>query len=1075
MEQKIFKRWNRIVGWVVFAVTALTYLLTIEPSSSLWDCGEFVATSYKLEVGHPPGAPLFMLLARIATLFAPSTYYVPHMVNGMNALASAFCILFLFWTITHIARRLFTREGKPLTKANAIAVLGAGAVGALAYTFTDTFWFSAVEGEVYALSSMFTALVVWLMLRWEEEADEPHSARWIILIAYLMGLSIGVHILNLLTIPALVFIYYFRKYKKISIKGLALVTLLACAILLVINGIIIPYTVYLGAMVDVFFVNSLGAPVNTGIVVFVLALFGLLGTAIYFTHRKGKRLLNLVAVCVTMIMLGFSSYASVTIRAAVNPPMNSNNPDDPMALLSMLNRDQYGNRPLIYGASYAAPVESYTEKEFYHYNAEKKQYEKRTTVDDYVYPDKFKHLFPRMWNYMKKEKDYKPWAAYRTKMDFVRDDNGEIVYGEDGRPQRQEVLDFGRKVSYYDGEYTRTIVEPTFLENLNYFFSYQLNYMYWRYFLWNFVGRQDDIQADEVTITNGNWLTGIKAIDSLYLGPQTNLPREMENNKARNTYFLLPFLLGIIGLIYQLNRDPRNFTVVMWLFVMMGIALVVYFNSSPGEVRERDYVYAGSFYAFCMWIGLGVLALYDLLCRALKKNHTAAAAVAIVVAMAVPTILCAQNWDDHDRSHRTMARDLGYNYLSSIVEKEGVSPIIVNYGDNDTFPLWFNQEVDGVRPDVRIMNSSYLDGEWYVDEMKCKANDAEGIPFSLPSHKYTFTNDWVPVNSQIDRVVDAKQVMEFVRSDDRRTKMDLGYGEPADYIPTKRIALPVDKEAAIASGIVAEKDRDLMVDTIYININATSLSRSELMLLDMLAHFDWKRPIYFTQVYVLQKFGLLDYLQFDGYAYRFVPILTPYKDSWSIGRIDADYAYDKLMQTFRYGNLNNPKVYVDYFTQYNLQVSRAREAFARVAREYIKQGNSKRAEELLDRGLAVLPINQLRFTEANTFPFIECYYDLGLNEKGDALLLAYGDNLIDYIEYYLLFEGIQGDLVADIMYDKLDELSRLYYLAAYYNREDVVFGINEYYRTLGAEDKDLILTQREKDSLGIQGAPKTKL
>ncbi len=1074
MEQKIFKRWNRIVGWAVFAIAALTYLLTIEPSSSLWDCGEFVATSYKLEVGHPPGAPLFMLLARIATMFAPSSYYVPHMVNGMNALASAFCILFLFWTITHIARRLFTREGKPLTTANAIAVLGAGAVGALAYTFTDTFWFSAVEGEVYALSSMFTALVVWLMLRWEEEADEPHSARWIVLIAYLMGLSIGVHILNLLTIPALVFIYYFRKYKSITLKGLALVTLLACAILLVLNGIIIPYTVYFGAMVDVFCVNSLGLPVNAGIVLFAFAVFGALGAAIYLTHKKGKRLLNLAAVCVTMIMLGFSSYASVTIRASVNPPMNSNNPDDPMALLSMLNRDQYGNRPLLYGASYAAPVESYTEKEFYHYNAEKKQYEKRTTVDDYVYPDKFKHLFPRMWNYMKKERDYKPWAAYRTKMDFVRDEQGNILYDEKGKPQRQEVLDFGRKVSYYDGESRRTIVEPTFLENLNYFFSYQLNYMYWRYFLWNFVGRQDDIQADEVTITNGNWLTGIKFIDSAYLGPQDNLPREMENNKARNTYFLLPFLLGIIGLIYQLNRDPRNFTVVMWLFVMMGIALVVYFNSSPGEVRERDYVYAGSFYAFCMWIGLGVLALYDLLTKALKKNHTAAAAVATVVAMSVPSILCAQNWDDHDRSHRTFARDMGYNYLSSIVEKEGVSPIIVNYGDNDTFPLWFNQEVDGVRPDVRIMNSSYLDGEWYVDEMKCKANDAEGIPFSLPSHKYTFTNDWVPVNSQIDRVVDAKQVMEFVRSDDRRTKMDLGYGEPADYLPTKRIALPVDKDAAIASGIVAEKDRNLMVDTVYININASSLSRSELMLLDMLTHFDWKRPIYFTQVYVLQKFGLLDYLQFDGYAYRFVPILTPYKDSWSIGRIDADYAYDKLMQTFRYGNLSNPKVYVDYFTQYNLQVSRAREAFARVAREYIKQGNSKRAEELLDRGLEVLPTEQIRFSEANTFPFIECYYDLGLNEKGDALLLAYGDNLIDYIEYYLLFEGVQGDLVADIMYDKLDELSRLYYLAAYYNREDVVYGINEYYRTLGAEDKDLILTQREKDSLGIQGKPKTE-
>ena len=1070
--------WNRVVGWAVFAIAATVYLLTIEPSASLWDCGEFVATSYKLEVGHPPGAPLFMLLARIASLFAPSTHYVPHMVNAMNGLASAFCILFLFWTITHIARRLLTREGKPLTTANAIAILGAGAVGALSYTFTDTFWFSAVEGEVYALSSMFTALVVWLMLRWEEEADEAHSARWIVLIAYLMGLSIGVHILNLLTIPALVFIYYFRKYKKVTLVGLLLATVVACAILLAINGIIIPYTVYLGAMVDVFFVNTLGLPVNTGIVVFVVVMFALLGGSILITHELRKPVLNLIAVCITMIMLGFSSYASVTIRAAVNPPMNSNNPDNPTALLSMLNREQYGNRPLLYGPTYAAPIEDAVYKEFYHYNAKEQKYEKRTTVDDYVYPDKFMHLFPRMWNYMKKERDYKPWAAYRTKMDFVRDEEGNILYNEEGKPIRDEVLDFGRKVSYHNGEYSQTVVEPTFLENLNFFFSYQLNYMYWRYFLWNFVGRQDDIQPDENTITNGNWLSGIEPIDALYLGPQSNMPREKENNRARNTYFFLPFLLGLIGLIYQLNRDSRNFTIVMWLFVMMGIALVVYFNSSPGEVRERDYVYAGSFYAFSMWIGLGVLALYALLTKILRKHQWVAAALSTLIALSVPAILCAENWDDHDRSHRTMARDLGYNYLNSIVEQEGVSPIIVNYGDNDTFPLWFNQEVDGVRTDVRIMNSSYLDGEWYVDEMKCKANDAEGVPFSLPSEKYTFRNDWVPVNSQIDRVVEAKQVMEFVRSDDKRTQIDAGYGEMQDFIPTKRIAIPVDKEAAIASGIVKREDYNLMVDTVYININSSSLSRSDLMLLDLFTNFDWKRPIYFTQVYMLQKFGLLDYLQFDGYAYRFVPILTPYKDSWSIGRIDADYAYDKLMNTFRYGNLNNPKVYVDYFTQYNLQVSRTREAFARVAREYIKRGDKeslRRAEELLDRGLEVLPIEQIRFTEANTFPFIECYYDLGLNEKADTLLLAFGDNLIDYIEYYLQFSGVQADMVDKDMTEKLDELSRLYYLAAYYNREDVVYVINEYYRSLGAEDKDLILTQREKDSLGIKGANRAKL
>ena len=1066
MDKKAFNRWNRIIGWAVFAVAAVTYLLTIEPSSSLWDCSEFVATSYKLEVGHPPGAPLFMLMARIATMLAPSTHYVPHMVNAMNGIASAFTILFLFWTVTHLARRLEEKRSGEMTTAKAVAILGAGAVGALAYTFTDTFWFSAVEGEVYSLSSMFTALVVWLMLKWEEQADSPHALRWLVLISYLMGLSIGVHILNLLSIPALAYIYYFKKTDRVTFKGFCIATLVALVILGVINGIIIPYTVYVGMLVDVFFVNTLSLPVNTGIVVFVFAMFATLGYAVYFTHKRGYVIGNLIAVSVTMIMLGFSSYASVTIRASVNPPMNSNNPDNPSALLSVLNRDQYGNRPLIYGAAYSAPIESYTERSLYYYNKSTGKYEEKTTVDDYVYDSKFMYLFPRMWNYIKSERDYKPWAAYRTKTDFVRDEEGNIMRDETGRPLRTEVLDYGRKIPYYNGDQTVTITYPTFGENLNFFLSYQLNYMYWRYFLWNFVGRQDDIQASDVTITNGNWLSGIKAVDSLYLGPQTNLPREIEENRARNTYYFLPFLLGIIGLIYQLNRDPRNFIIVMSIFIMMGVALVVYFNTSPGEVRERDYVYAGSFYAFCMWIGFGVLAMRDLLAymtrKARKCNHTATAAVATAICMAVPGILCAENWDDHDRSHRTMARDIGYNYLESVVKKEGVSPIIINYGDNDTFPLWFNQEVDGVRTDIRIMNSSYLDGEWYVDEMKCKANDADGIPFSLPSEKYTFVNDHLPVNSKVDRAVDIREVIDFVRSEDPITKVDIGFDMLSDYIPTKRLALPVNKENAIASGIVKESDRDLMVDTVYINLRGSSISRSELMLLDMLAHFDWKRPIYFTQVYILQDLGLLDYLQFDGYSYRLVPILTPYKSSWSIGRIDADYAYDVLMNKMRYGNIKDPRVYVDYFTQYNLMVSRAREAFARVAKEYIKLGDNARAEELLDRGLQELPVTQLRFTEANTYPFIESYYAIGANDKGDALLMAYADTLIDYIEYYLRFEGIQADLVSGILDDKLDELSQLYYLAAYCDRQDVLFSINEYYRTLGAEDADLILSEYEK-------------
>ena len=1047
-----FKRWDKTIGWVVFAIAAVTYLMTMEPSSSLWDCAEFIATSYKLEVGHPPGAPLFMLMARIATMFAPSSYYVPHMVNGMNCLASAFCILFLFWSITHLARRIFTAGGRRMSEGDKIATLGAGAVGALAYTFTDTFWFSAVEGEVYALSSMFTALVVWLMLKWEEQADEPHSSRWIVLIAYLMGLSIGVHILNLLTVPALVFIYYFRRYKNITVKGMGMATLLSLLILGFINGIIIPYTVYLGAMVDLFAVNTFGLPVNTGIVVFALALLAALGWGVVRTHRAGKKVWNLILVCTMMILIGFSSYATVTIRALANPPMNSTNPNNPHALLSVLNRDQYGNRPLLYGQYYSSPIDDYVESTSYHYNADTKQYDQITTLTGYTYPAEFKHIFPRLWNISKGEAAYKPWAAYRTKIDVLRDENGEVVRDEQGNVMRGEVIDFGRKV--YDSVTGESFIEPTFGENLYYFFTYQLNYMYWRYFLWNFVGRQDDIQASDETILHGNWLSGITPLDEAYLGPQSDLPSEMANNPARNRYFFLPFILGLIGLIYQLNRDQKNFSVVMWLFVMMGIALVVYFNTCPSEPRERDYVYAGSFYAFCIWIGLGVLALRDAIAYITRRNAKVAATSATVIALIVPAILAAENWDDHDRSGRTMARDIGWNYLQSMPK----NAIVINYGDNDTFPLWYNQEVDGVRTDVRIMNSSYLGGEWYIDEMKTRANEAAGVPFSLPSSKYSFVNDFLPVANRVKRVIDAKELMEFIAREDEQTKVQLSDGTLTDYIPGRRIAIPVDKDNAIASGIVAEKDRDLMVDTVYINISErkTSIDKSEMMLLDLLANFDWKRPICFTQVYILQNFGLLDYLQFDGYAYRLVPILTPYKSAWEIGRIDTEWAYPLLMNTFRYGNLADKDVHVDHFLQYNLSASKARDNFARVAKQLIREGEDEKALELLNKGLEVFPSPKIRYTDANTYPYVEAYYSLGEMEKGDKLLTDYANVLIEYIEYYLQFDGIQANMVANEIRDRMDSLSELYYLAAFTKRNDIVKWFNEYYRTFGYTDEELI-------------------
>ncbi len=1050
---KSFKLWNNVVGWVVFAIAATTYLLTMEPSSSLWDCGEFIATSYKLEVGHPPGAPLFMILARIATIFAPSTYYVPHMVNGLNCIASAFTILFLFWTITHLARRLFSAENREFNQTAQWASLGAGAIGALAYTFTDTFWFSAVEGEVYAMSSMFTALVVWLMMRWEEDADKPHAHRWIILIAYLMGLSIGIHILNLLAIPAMVFIYYFRKSKSVTLKGVFLSMVISGAILLFINAFVISQAIWLGAMVDLFFVNTLGLPVNSGMVVYSLALILGLGYASFWSHRKGKLLLNMVLLSLTMLFVGYSSYASVTIRAAVDPAMNSNNPNNPHALLSLLNRDQYGSRPLLYGAYYSAPIESYSTRKFYYLDEDGK-YSKGEVLDGYNYPSEFMHLFPRIWNYSKGEAAYKAWAAYRTSSKVARYDNGEQILDASGRPQFTTSLDFGRPKEYQGEIY----MEPTFGENLNYFFNYQFNYMFWRYFLWNFVGRQNDIQASTVTISDGNWLSGIKFIDEAYLGPQTDLPEEVARNRARNTYYFLPFILGLIGLIYQLNRDPKNFSIVMWLFVMMGIALVVYFNSSPSEPRERDYVFAGAFYAFSIWIGLGLLALRDLLVWITRKDSKGAVVAAFIIALSVPTILASENWDDHDRSGRTMARDIGWNYLQSTLPNS----IIMNYGDNDTFPLWFNQEVDDVRTDVRIMNTSYLGGEWYIDQMKLKSNESDPVPFTLPRSKYAYVNDWLPVYSQVESAT-VKSVVDFIRNDDARSQVELADGSMCDFIPTKRIAIPVNKENALKSGIVKQRDAHLMVDTVYINITKSSIDKIEMMLLDLFANFNWERPLYFTQVYILQNLGLLDYLQFDGYAYRFVPILTPYTTSWDVGRVDPDYAAPLLLDTFRFGNLADESVYVDYFFQYNLNASRTREGFARVAREYIYRGQDSLALELLNRGLEVLPTSQLRYTPANTIPFIECYYQLAEFRLGDALFTSYINNIVEYIEYYLRFEGYQGDLVSPLIDDRLDELGQAYQLAATFKRNDILLWLNDYYRSLGALDEDLYIPDQEPE------------
>ena len=1140
-EMNRFKFWNNIVGWMVFFIATISYVLTIEPTASLWDCSEFIATSYKLEVGHPPGAPLFMMLARLASLFAPSPESVPVAINIMNAVASGFCILFLFWTITHLARRITSRgDDEDMSLQRMILVLGAGAVGALSYAYTDTFWFSAVEGEVYALSSMFTALVVWLMLKWEENAHRATSMRWIILIAYLMGLSIGVHILNLLTIPALVMIWFFRRYEYRSawdyVAKIALALLVSLLILGAINGVIIPYTVVLGAAVDTFVVNSLGMPVNSGMIIFAVAVFALLGFAVMFTHRKGYRVYNAIVMAVLVILIGFSSYASVSIRAAANPPMNSNNPSNPHMLLSLLNRDQYGNRPLLRGPYYSAmpksvvaqnpdimsddvylPTGDFDEKSVMWLNPDTGLYEERKFFNGYNYPDEAMRLLPRMWWYKRTDSFEANW-----------------VKTENGHPT----------VKVVDGE-GGVWYEPTALEDINYFLGYQMGDMFWRYFMWNFVGRQDDEQlkadVDNRIYMHGGWLSGIDFIDEFYAGARTALPSDMADNPAHNTYFFLPLLLGLLGLIYQLNNDWRNFFVVLLLFGMMGIALVVYFNTAPDEPRERDYVYAGAFYAFSIWIGIGVMSIGDLLQNLAKRVNpkhggVVAAVVTLLLTASVPMVLATENWDDHDRSGRYMSSDIGRNYLNSAPQ----NAIIINYGDNDTFPLWYCQEVEGIRTDVRVMNSSYLGGEWYIDEMKLAANDADGVPFTIPSSKYSFVNDWTHVadvvsvldndkarklrearrriegegyysiaysdsfgrsqrvygtyaeisaqigeaQSNIDRyepevaryiemgetesdefydvyipyvvarnlfeaIVDNEEFMhdyeimdEYWAYNDELAAHDmllkdairlfisdepmtlvindgrmvvLGEGETLpreqrkeDYMVVGRLKakvdsyldgtdanyilaannyiIPVDKDAAIAAGIVAEEDRERMVDEVRLSLAGKSvLGRDHLMMLDLFANFDWRRPISFTQAHLMKDYGIVDYARFDGYCYTFVPIYTKYRSGSEVGIIDADKLYplfmgnDDSVEPLRYGNIADEDVLVDYFFRYNISAARCRENFARVATEYLRRGTEEdvlRAEALLDRGMEVLPLKKVGYSHSNTQPYIRGYYTI---------------------------------------------------------------------------------------------------
>ncbi|MBR4063836.1 MAG: DUF2723 domain-containing protein [Tidjanibacter sp.] len=1008
------KQLNTLFGWLTFLLSGLVYLLTVEPSASLWDCGEFIATSYKLEVGHPPGAPLFMLIARFFSMFAPSPEFAALAINIMSVICSALTIMFLFWTITHLGRRLTGAESfEAMSDRKFWTVMGAGFIGSLAYAFTDSFWFSAVEAEVYAMSSLFTAIVFWAILKWEQAADSQTSTRWLVLIAYLMGLSIGVHILNLLTIPALVFIYYFKKYPQVTTKGVIYAAAISGVILFAINSLIIPYTTAIGAWFDRLCVNTFGLPVNLGFGIYAVVLFAVLFGSLWFTHKRGHRLANTIMVCLTMIMIGYSSYASVIIRAEANPPMNSNDPDNPYSLLYLLNRDQYGAKPIVTGYPFTAPMTDFVYEDKY-YVGDDGKYESAVAVKGYIQPEEFKSFFPRMWT-DGKDDAYRLWSG----------------------------MDGSHKVTYAG----REIEIPSFGDNMRFFFNYQLNFMYWRYFLWNFVGRQSDNQSTG-EVTDGQWLSGVKPIDELFLGPQDMLPASKAANKGRNTYFFLPFLLGLVGLFYQLNRDPKNFTVVMLIFFMIGFALAVYLNMAPGEPRERDYVFVGSFYAFAVWIGLGVMKIEEWLSKLFKGEGKGklTAALATVICASVPVVLLAQNWDDHDRSGRYVMRDAGYNYL------EGTLPnsIVINYGDNDTYPLWYNQEVEGVRPDVRIMNQSYLGGGWYIEEMKHRYNESEPIPFKMPRHKYMFAGDFCYVQDIYPNPIDIKQAMAVVYSDSPATRVDVTDRMSMDLIPARKLLLPVNKENVLKTGVVRPEDADLILDTITLELKGETISKPEVMILDLLANWNWERPIYFTQPSLLQNIGLLDYLQYDGYAYRFVPIKSKVESSLEIGRIDVDYLYTNLMEKFRYGNVADPDVYVDNFSRYNIRSVQIRLGFARLAMGLLERGDREGAIEVLDRGLEVIPLSQVGWGDGGNFDYemlayIDSYYMAGETERGDELLLAFATDVAEHILYYSSFPENRIGLVAEQLDTAYSMLAQLYMLAEDSGREEIANELKAYF------------------------------
>lgn len=1066
---------DNVFGWLAFLIAAFVYCSTIEPTASFWDCPEFITTGYKLEIGHPPGAPFFMLTANLFSQFVSNPSYVARMVNTMSALLSATTIMFLFWSITHLTRKLIMKDWNEITTAKTIIIEGSGLVGALIYAFSDTFWFSAVEGEVYAYSSAFTAIVFWLILKWEDHADEPHSDRWLILITYMTGLSIGVHLLNLLCIPAIVLVYCYRKFPKMELKGSLIALVISFVIIAAVLYGIVPGIITVGGWFELFFVNILGCPFNTGEIVYIillvatvvwaiyesysetnekrsnisfLATFAMLGIPFYgsgwtavaigvvvlialwfglnYKHTVEKKQVNYVTsriknttlLCMLMLMIGYSSYALIVIRSAANPPMDQNSPEDIFTLGNYLSRDQYGDRPLLYGQTYTSQVALkvdgsmckpqitqgapiYSRKEKANAN-EKDSYFIVSHKNKYQYAQNM--LFPRMYDQAHAQA-YEDWMG-----------------GVDGTNQAYDRC--GENVN---------VKVPSQLENLRFFLSYQCNFMYWRYFMWNFAGRQNDIQGNG-ELEHGNWITGISFIDKARLGDQSKLPDDLKSNKGHNVFYCLPLLLGVIGLFWQAwrgQRGIRQFWVVFFLFFMTGLAIVIYLNQTPMQPRERDYAYAGSFYAFAIWCGIGVAAIYDLAKKYLHISEPVLAAVVSLLALLVPIQMVSQTWDDHDRSGRYTCRDFGQNYLMTLQDKG--NPIIFTNGDNDTFPLWYNQEVEGVRTDARVCNLSYLQTDWYIDQMKRPAYNSTAVPISWPRIDFcSGTNEYVPIQADAK-----KQILEFYKENPVQARKQFGdnpfelknimkywvrsKNPDMHFIPTDTVYVTIDKEAVKKSGMMMASDT--IPNKMVISLaKKDALYKGDLMMLEMISQCDWTRPIYVALTVGEDNYmNLGDNFVQEGLANRITPFTTTINGKPAPGakNFDTEKTYNNLMNRYKFGGLETRGLYIDETVMRMCYTHRR--LFAQLAKQLIIEKKDAKALKVLEKCQKVLPsYNIPNDYMSGSLDLAECYAMLGKKAKARALFNDVWKNATQYMDWYL---SLSSNNFSQSMSDCIRELT----------------------------------------------------